>query len=302
MDIDKQLEILRNGRYLNERDTHTICEYAKEILIEEPNVILATTPIIVCGDIHGQFFDLLELFKQGGQIPEKRYIFNGNYVDKGYHSVETFQYLLCLKIKYPKQIILLKGNHESRQMSQFYGFYDEVKRKFGNAYPWQYCCEVFEYLPLCALVDQKVFSVHGGLSPQIKRIDDIRTIDRRNEKLYEGPMCDLLWSDPDCIEGWVESNRGAGYCFGKSVVDEFNYRNDLILISRSHQFILEGYRYEFQKKLVTVWSAPNFRQICGNKGCLMILDQNLEQHFEFFEQSIDSLEWIVGIKVLPYIL
>ncbi|CAD8077501.1 unnamed protein product [Paramecium sonneborni] len=302
MDIDKQLDILRNGRCLSERDTHMICEYVKEILVEEANVIFVQTPIQVCGDIHGQFFDLLELFKEGGELPEKRYLFNGDYVNRGYHSVETMQYLLCLKIKYPKEIILLRGNHESRQQTQVYGLYDEVYRKFGNAYPWQYFCEIFDYLPLCALIDQKVFSVHGGLSPKIKRIDQIRTIDRRNAKEHEGPMCDILWSDPEDIDGWAANNRGAGYQFGKSVVNEFNHINDLILIARSHQLVMEGYKYEFLKKLVTVWSAPNYCYRCGNKGCIMVLDENLEQSFQFFEESCDSKLQVYGIKTLPYFL
>ncbi|CAD8156104.1 unnamed protein product [Paramecium pentaurelia] len=303
MDIDKQLEILRNGRCLSERDTHLICEIAKDILIEEPNVVNVKTPVMVCGDIHGQYFDLLELFKCGGQLPEKKYIFNGDYVNRGYHSVETFQYLLCLKIKYPKDIILLRGNHESRPITQVYGLYDEVKKKFGNIYPWQYFCDVFEYLPLCALVDQKVFCVHGGLSPLINTIDQIRVIDRRTAKDNEGPMCDMLWSDPEQdLEGWAKNNRGAGVQFGKKVVDQFNHINELILIGRSHQLIMEGYRYEFKKQLVTVWSAPNYCYRCGNKGCIMILDENLEQSFLLFEESIDSNQVISNQGLLPYFL
>ncbi|CAK78132.1 unnamed protein product (macronuclear) [Paramecium tetraurelia] len=303
MDIDKQLEILRNGRCISERDTHLICELAKEILIEEPNVVQVKTPAIVCGDVHGQFFDLLELFKCGGQLPEKRYVFNGDYVNRGHHSVETFQYLLCLKIMYPKEIILLRGNHESGAITQVYGLYDEVKRKFGNPYVWQYFCEVFDYLPLCALIDQKVFCVHGGLSPQINNIDQIRVIDRRTAKDHEGPMSDMLWSDPDQdLEGWFVNNRGAGYQFGRKAVDQFSHINGLILIARSHQLVMEGYKYEFNKKLVTVWSAPNYCYRCGNEGCILVLDENLEQSFQFFKESAEPTQMIIGSTVLPYFL
>ncbi|CAD8073596.1 unnamed protein product [Paramecium primaurelia] len=303
MDIDKYLEILRNVRCLTERDTHIICELVKEILVEEANIVYVNTPVIICGDIHGQYFDLLELFKIGGQIPDKNYLFSGDYVNRGHHSVETFQYLLCLKIKYPKNITLLRGNHESRSQTQVYGLYDEVHRKYGNIHPWQYFCEVFDYLPLCALVDQKVFCVHGGLSPQIKSIDQIRPIDRRNANDYEGSMADILWSDPEQdLDGWIANHRGGGQCFGKKVVEQFNHINGLILITRSHQLIMDGYRYEFNKQLVTVWSAPNYCYRCGNKACIMNLDINLEQTFLVFDESQDSTSDIINQKVLPYFL
>ena len=175
----------------------------KDILIEESNVTPVNAPVNVCGDIHGQFFDVLELFKQGGELPDSSYIFIGDFVDRGYNSVETFEYLMCLKIKYPEKIILLRGNHECRQITQVYGFYDEIVRKYGNPNPWKYCTDVFDYLPLGAIIEDKVFCVHGGLSPELRTIDQIRTIDRKNEIPHEGPFCDLMWSDPEDIEGWI---------------------------------------------------------------------------------------------------
>jgi len=161
-----------------------------------------SSPVTVCGDIHGQFYDLLELFRNGGEIPNTNYIFIGDFVDRGYNSVETFEYLMCLKVKYPGHITLLRGNHESRQITSVYGFYDEIVRKYGNANPWKYCTDVFDHLPCGAIVDGRVFCIHGGLSPDIKTIDQIRTIDRKQEIPHEGPFCDLMWSDPDDIETW----------------------------------------------------------------------------------------------------
>ena len=197
MNIDLWLEISKSGQCLSERQIKQLCEKAKEILVEESNVQPVQAPVNVCGDIHGQFFDLLELFKQGGELPDKNYIFIGDFVDRGYNSVETFQLLLCLKVKYPHLITLLRGNHESRLITQVYGFYEEINQKFGNINVWKYCTDVFDYLPIGALIEGKILCIHGGLSPQLKTIDQMRVIDRKQEIPHEGPFADLMWSDPE---------------------------------------------------------------------------------------------------------
>jgi serine/threonine-protein phosphatase 4 catalytic subunit len=139
----------------------------------------------------------MELFRIGGFVPETNYLFMGDFVDRGFNSVETFLLLLALKVRYPDRITLIRGNHESRQITQVYGFYDECMRKYNTPNVWRYCTEVFDYIALAALIEGKVFCVHGGLSPIINSIDDIKNIDRKQEVPHEGPMCDLLWSDPD---------------------------------------------------------------------------------------------------------
>jgi len=182
--------------------------------MEESNVQPVNAPVNVCGDVHGQFYDVLELFNKGGEIPGQSYIFIGDFVDRGYNSVETMELLLLLKVQYPDRITLLRGNHESRQTTRAYGFYDEINRKYGNINPWKYFTDVFDYLPLGALIDGRVLCVHGGLSPEIKTIDQIRTIERKIEIPLEGPFTDLLWSDPEDIDGWASNSRGAGCLFG----------------------------------------------------------------------------------------
>ena len=151
----------------------SLCNRAREILIEESNVVKVDSPVTICGDIHGQFYDLMELFKVGGDCPETNYLFMGDFVDRGFYSVETFLLLLALKVRYPDRITLIRGNHESRQITQVYGFYDECLRKYGSVNVWRYCTEIFDYLTLSAVVDQKVFCVHGGLSPTISTLDDV---------------------------------------------------------------------------------------------------------------------------------
>lgn len=289
-------------------------------------------------------------------------------MDRGFYSLESFLLLLCLKVRYPDRITLIRGNHESRQITTVYGFYDECLRKYGSANVWRYCCEVFDYLALGALVTGAATSltptdgpiaeninidipdvdcdieietlnaqgeimyryarnsdsqssaasqansnpassspiapptpslagvtgtgatssangstrndtgailcVHGGLSPLIDTIDKIRLLDRKQEVPHEGAMCDLLWSDPDEIDGWGLSPRGAGFLFGADIVKCFNHKNDLSLIARAHQLVMEGFKEMFESTIVTVWSAPNYCYRCGNVAAILELGED----------------------------
>ena len=226
--------------------------------MEESNVQAVKAPVTVCGDIHGQFHDLMELFKIGGNCPDTNYLFMGDYVDRGYYSVETVTLLVALKVRYRNRVTILRGNHESRQITQVYGFYDECLRKYGNANIWKYFTDLFDYLPLTALVENQVFQchlwqifcLHGGLSPSIDTLDHIRSLDRIQEVPHEGPMCDLLWSDPDDRCGWGISPRGAGYTFGQDISEAFNHNNGLNLISRAHQLVMEVFDSFYDRVII----------------------------------------------------
>lgn len=243
--LDEQLERIRSCQILSEGEVRALCDRAREILVEEANVQSVDAPVTICGDIHGQFYDLKELFKVGGEIPSCSYLFLGDFVDRGYYSVETFLLLLALKVRYPDRITLIRGNHESRQITQVYGFYDECMKKYGSVNVWRHCTDIFDYLSLAAVVEGKVLCVHGGLSPAIDTLDQIRTLDRKQEVPHEGGMCDLLWSDPEEIEGWGMSPRGAGYLFGGDIVQKFFEINDVNLIARAHQLVMEGFKTMF---------------------------------------------------------
>ena len=303
MDEDKWLELVKEGKIIPEYELQSLCGKLIEILCEESNVQPVDAPVIVCGDIHGQFYDLTNIFKIGGKIPDKKYLFLGDYVDRGYNSVETLEYLLCLKLKYPDYITLLRGNHESRQICFSYGFYEEVTRKYGNANPWKFFNQVFDYLPLAAIIEGKIFCVHGGLSPKICYIDQIRLINRVQEIPHEGPFSDLMWSDPDEVDGWQISSRGAGFLFGDKVVDEFNQLNDINLICRAHQLVNEGYKFWFDEKLVTVWSAPNYCYRCGNLASMLVFEDECEKkEFKMIPVHEQSAKAPPPRTVVPYFL
>ncbi|CAD6219348.1 GSCOCG00004925001-RA-CDS [Cotesia congregata] len=305
-DLDRQIEQLKKCEIIKEAEVKALCAKAREILIEESNVQRIDSPVTVCGDIHGQFYDLKELFKVGGDVPETNYLFMGDFVDRGFYSVETFLLLLALKVRYPDRITLIRGNHESRQITQVYGFYDECLRKYGSITVWRYCTEIFDYLSLSAIIDGRIFCVHGGLSPSIQTLDQIRTIDRKQEVPHDGPMCDLLWSDPEDTQGWGVSPRGAGYLFGSDVVAQFNSANDIDMICRAHQLVMEGYKWHFNETVLTVWSAPNycyrifypclsshmllnfkndFCYRCGNVAAILELNEHLQRDFTIFEAA-----------------
>ncbi|KAF6126536.1 protein phosphatase 4 catalytic subunit [Phyllostomus discolor] len=207
------------------------------------------------------------------------------------------------EVRYPDRITLIRGNHESRQITQVYGFYDECLRKYGSVTVWRYCTEIFDYLSLSAIIDGKIFCVHGGLSPSIQTLDQIRTIDRKQEVPHDGPMCDLLWSDPEDTTGWGVSPRGAGYLFGSDVVAQFNAANDIDMICRAHQLVMEGYKWHFNETVLTVWSAPNYCYRCGNVAAILELDEHLQKDFIIFEAAPQETRGIPSKKpVADYFL
>ncbi|CAI5948129.1 unnamed protein product [Closterium sp. NIES-64] len=250
LDLDAWIEKVKRCEYLMEDELKQLCEYVKEILVEESNVQAVNSPVTVCGDIHGQFHDLMKLFDTGGPVPSTNYIFMGDFVDRGYNSLEVFTVLMLLKARYPAHMTLLRGNHESRQITQVYGFYDECQRKYGNANAWRYCTDVFDFLGISAIIDGRVLCVHGGLSPDVRTLDQIRVVERQCEIPHEGPFCDLMWSDPEDIETWAVSPRGAGWLFGARVTTEFNQINGLELVCRAHQLVQEGLKYIFDEHVV----------------------------------------------------
>ncbi|XP_025221727.1 serine/threonine-protein phosphatase 5 isoform X1 [Theropithecus gelada] len=243
-----------------------------------------TEKITVCGDTHGQFYDLLNIFELNGLPSETNpYIFNGDFVDRGSFSVEVILTLFGFKLLYPDHFHLLRGNHETDNMNQIYGFEGEVKAKY-TAQMYELFSEVFEWLPLAQCINGKVLIMHGGLfSEDGVTLDDIRKIERNRQPPDSGPMCDLLWSDPQPQNGRSVSKRGVSCQFGPDVTKAFLEENNLDYIIRSHEVKAEGYEVAHGGRCVTVFSAPNYCDQMGNKASYIHLQgSDLRPQFHQF--------------------
>jgi len=283
--LDQHIGNTMDHKLLPENFVKILCQKCKEILQEEANAQAVQLPVTVCGDLHGQFLDCLELLRIGGGPPVTNFLFMGDYVDRGHYSVETITLMILFKVRYKDRVTILRGNHESRQITQVYGFYDECMRKYSCAAVWKYYTDLFDYLPLCALVENQILCMHGGLSPTLDTVDQIRQLDRIQEVPHEGPMCDLLWSDPDDRAGWGISPRGAGYTFGQDISEQFNHQNGLKLVARAHQLVMEGYNWCHDRNVVTIFSAPNYCYRCGNQAAIMEIDENFKYTFQQFDPA-----------------
>lgn len=242
----------------------------------------------IVGDVHGQFGDLIRMFTKCGFPPAANYLFLGDYVDRGKQSLETILLLLCYKIKYPENFFLLRGNHECASVTRVYGFYDECKRRC-NIKTWKLFIDTFNTLPLTAIVAGKIFCVHGGLSPVLNSMDEIRNVNRPTDVPDFGLINDLLWSDPsDAINEWEDNERGVSYCFNKVAINKFLTRFGFDLVCRAHMVVEDGYEFFNGQSLVTVFSAPNYCGEFDNWGAVMCVSEELLCSFELLD-PLDSV-------------
>ncbi|KAJ2767035.1 serine/threonine protein phosphatase Pzh1 [Coemansia nantahalensis] len=266
-----------------------VCQAAREVFLAQPALLQLAAPVKITGDIHGQYTDLLRLFDKCGYPPHCNYLFLGDYVDRGKQSVETMLLLMCFKIKYPDNFFLLRGNHECASVTRVYGFYDECKRRC-NVKVWKAFVNAFNALPVAAVVANKIFCVHGGLSPDLLSMSQIQQLSRPCDVPDHGILNDLLWSDPsDTAADWEDNERGVSYCFGKSVITEFLRRMDFDLICRAHMVVEDGYEFFHGRQLVTVFSAPNYCGEFDNSGAVMNVNDELLCSFEILKPLTENL-------------
>ncbi|KAJ5986357.1 hypothetical protein N7451_010722 [Penicillium sp. IBT 35674x] len=277
---------------INNSEIEMICDASRELFLSQPALLELKAPVKVVGDVHGQYIDLIRLFQLCGFPPTANYLFLGDYVDRGKQGLETILLLLCYKLKYPENFFLLRGNHECANVTRIYGFFDECKRR-ANIKTWKKFIDVFNCMPIAAIIASKIFCVHGGLSPALAHMDNIRQIPRPTDVPDDGLLADLLWSDPaDMEEDWEPNERGVSYCFGKQVIIDFLLRFDIDLICRAHMVVEDGYEFYQDRLLVTVFSAPNLTvlQYCGefdNWGGVMDVSDELLCSF----QLLKPLNW-----------
>jgi serine/threonine-protein phosphatase PP1 catalytic subunit len=299
--LDKLLEAKdkKASRQVNltENEIRGLCIKAREVFLSQPILLELEAPVKVCGDIHGQYSDLLRLFEYGGYPPESNYLFLGDYVDRGQHSLETICLLLAFKIKYPENFFLLRGNHECASINRIYGFYDECKRRYTIKL-WKTFTDCFNCLPVAALIDSKIFCMHGGLSPELSTLEQIRRIIRPTDVPDTGLLCDLLWSDPDKdVQGWGENERGVSYVFGPEIVSVFLKKHDLDLVCRAHQVVEDGYEFFAKRQLVTLFSAPNYCGEYDNSGAMMSVDESLMCSFQLLKPAANETKVELGAGI-----
>ena len=275
---------------LTEDEIRGLCLIAQDIFLSQPILLELEAPLTVCGDILGQYYDLLRLFEYGGFPPEANYLFLGNYVDVGKQSLETICLLLAYKIKYPENFFLLRGNHECASINRIHGFYDECKRRF-NIRLWKTFIDCFNCLPVAAIIDEKIFCCHSGLSPDLLSMEPIRRIMRPTDIPDQGLLHDLLWAIPDAETiGWgvySDEHDRDHFTFSPDIVSKFIAKHDLDLVCRGHSLVEDGYEFFARRQLVTIFSAPNYRGEFDNSGALMTIDETLMCSFLILKPASD---------------
>jgi serine/threonine-protein phosphatase PP1 catalytic subunit len=260
-----------------------ICLKTFSLFEKEANILQLSAPFYIFGDIHGQFSDLIRFIELVGMPPNVKLLFLGDYVDRGNNSLEVIAFLFCLKIKYPKHVFLIRGNHECSQVNDNYGFLEECVSRYGNVdgnQIWHNVNQTFRMLPLCALINKKIFCTHGGISPNIKSFAELNCLNRNTDIPNSGIMCDLTWSDPKTQQSkWKESDRGVSYTFNKDALSDFKKRLNIDLVIRAHQVVDDGYQFFDNKSLVTVFSAPNYCGHNDNNGAVLKIKKNLDCSF-----------------------
>ena len=288
---------------INDSILITLSQKISQILAKEANVLTLEGPIYLFGDIHGQFSDLVRFLDITGLPPKVKLLFLGDYVDRGDNSIEVIALLFSLKIKFPNNVFLIRGNHECSNLNNMYGFKEECQERYGNGpgnNVWRNINNALHHLPLSAVINEVIFCTHGGISPKLKKISDINKIKRVRNIPNQGLFCDLTWADPKAqnIE-WKDNDRGCSYTFNGEALDAFMEVNEIQLVCRAHQVVNSGYKCFHNNKLVTIFSAPNYCGEVGNNGAIMYIDSDLGCSFTILKPIRQPLKRYDSFSTLP---
>ena len=292
--IIKKLKKARRGSIcqelnIKEDECNYVIDKSYEILQKEDSLLKIEAPLYICGDIHGQYYDLLRVFDILNYPPQSTFLFLGDYVDRGKQSLECLLLLLSLKIKYPDKIFLLRGNHECEALNKIYGFFDECKRRLSIKC-FKKITNLFNIMPISALINENILCMHGGLSKDLQNIEQINKILRPTEIPDEGLLCDLLWSDPNndlLDEDFGNNERNISITFSKNYVKNFVEKNNLDLICRAHQVVEEGFEFFADMKLVTIFTAPNYMGEFDNNGGILEVGEDLLCKFHVLRPNFE---------------
>lgn len=270
---------LMAGHLLPAHALLALLDQARQALSQEPNVLRLAGPVTVVGSLHGQHVDLLNLFLINGEPPDTNYLFLGRYVNRGLYGVETASLLLALKVAFPERIHLLRGSHETRQITEIYGFKDECLRKYGGGggggeEVWQAFMNTFDALPVAAIINDKTLCLHSGLSPSLDTIAQIEELDRFQDIPPEGPLADLAWNQPEDVEGWQIPPRAAGFLFGSAVTGDWLDKHGLDLLVTTSSLVMEGFKCMHDGRLLLLWSAPNYCDRCQNLAAVLCASEH----------------------------
>jgi serine/threonine-protein phosphatase PP1 catalytic subunit len=259
-----------------------LSKQSKILFEKESNVLYVNGTTHIFGDIHGQYSDLLKFLDITGLPPKTKLIFLGDYVDRGDYSIEVVALLFALKMKFPTNVYLIRGNHECAEVNSEYGFLDECIERFGETGKkiWAVINNTLHVLPLALVLNNAVFCVHGGISPELKSVKDILGCSRGTCIPEDGLLCDLTWSDPKQKQKteWADNSRGVSYTFNEKALKTFLDNSGLQMVCRAHQVVKNGYEF-YHGHLITVFSAPNYCGDVGNNGAVMVMNENLEFSF-----------------------
>ena len=292
--IIKKLKKARRGSIcqelnIKEDECNYVIDKSYEVLQKEDSLLKIEAPLYICGDIHGQYYDLLRVFDILNYPPQSTFLFLGDYVDRGKQSLECLLLLLSLKIKYPDKIFLLRGNHECEALNKIYGFFDECKRRLSIKC-FKKITNLFNIMPISALINENILCMHGGLSKDLQNIEQINKILRPTEIPDEGLLCDLLWSDPNndlLDEDFGNNERNISITFSKNYVKNFVEKNNLDLICRAHQVVEEGFEFFADMKLVTIFTAPNYMGEFDNNGGILEVGEDLLCKFHILRPNFE---------------